>query len=87
MSRPVTSFRSATLLRVAIVPCDVLAYTGLLLAAAADSVGIYLVLLVTAVLLDLCLEASAPWLLGLLRGAQFSLSVRGVLFALSLGCC
>ena len=85
MTSPITSFGSATLLRMAVVPCDVLAYTGLLLAAAADAVGIYLVLLVAAVLLDLCLETSAPWVHGLLRTAQFSLSVRGTLLALSLG--
>jgi hypothetical protein len=71
-------------LRIAVVPFDVLAYAGLLLAAAADAVGIYLVLLVAAVLLDICLEASAPWMLGLLRTAQFSLSVRGLVLSLSL---
>ena len=85
MSRPTLSLGSATTLRLAVVPCDVLAYAGLLLAAAADSVGIYLVLLVTAVLLDLVLETSAQWVLNLLKTAQLSLSVRGVMLALSLG--
>ena len=84
MSSPITSFRSVGLLRIAVVPFDVLAYAGLLLAAAADAVGIYLVLLVAAVLLDIRLETSAPWMLGLLRTAQFSLSVRGLVLSLSL---
>ena len=84
MSSPITSFRSVGLLRIAVVPFDVLAYAGLLLAAAADAVGIYLVLLVAAVLLDICLETSAPWMLGFLRTAQFSLSVRGLVLSLSL---
>jgi hypothetical protein len=84
MSSPITSFRSVGLLRIAVVPFDVLAYAGLLLAAAADAVGIYLVLLAAAVLLDICLETSAPWMLGLLRTAQFSLSVRGLVLSLSL---
>ena len=57
MTSPIQDLRSTTLLRIAGVPCDVLAYVGLLLAAAADSVGIYLVLLVAAVLLDLALES------------------------------
>jgi hypothetical protein len=85
VTSPIANLRSATLLRIAGVPCDVLAYVGLLLAAAADRVATYLVLLVIAVLLDLLLEAGEPWLLGLLRTAQLSLSLRGVLLSLSLG--
>jgi hypothetical protein len=85
MTNPFQNLRSPTLLRIAGVPCDVLAYVGLLLSAAADSAGIYLVLLVTAVLIDLALEGSEPWLLNLLRTAQLSLSLRGVLLSLSFG--
>jgi hypothetical protein len=84
MTNPIQNLRSTTLLRIAGVPCDVLAYVGLLLAAATDSVGIYLVLLVTAVLLDLVLEFGEPWLMTLLETAQLTLSVRGVVLSLSL---
>jgi hypothetical protein len=61
----------------------VFAYVGLFLAAAADEAGIYLVLLVIAVALDVYLETSEPWLRALLSSAQFSSSVRGVIVSLS----
>jgi hypothetical protein len=84
MSTPIPSIKSATLLRIAVLACTVLAYTGLLLSAAADSSAIYLSLLVIAVLLDLYLETRESWLRTLLKAAQFSISVRGVILTLSL---
>jgi hypothetical protein len=84
MSTPIPSIKSATLLRIAVLACTVIAYVGLLLSAAADAAGVYLALLVIAVLLDLYLEARESWLRTLLKAAQFSISVRGVLLALSL---
>jgi CDP-glycerol glycerophosphotransferase (TagB/SpsB family) len=84
VSTPVPSIKSATLLRLAVLVGAVSAYLGLLLSAAADLPGIYLVLLVTAVLLDVYLDSRESWLRSLLKAAQFSLSLRGVLLTLSL---
>ena len=83
MSLPVPSFESATWIRIGALPFAVIAYVGLFLSAAADHADVYLVLLVIAVALDLYLETSEQWLRALLRTAQFSSSVRGVIVTLS----
>jgi hypothetical protein len=84
VSTPIASIKSATLLRIAVLACTVFAYAGLLLSAAADATGTYLVLLIVAVLLDVYLETRESWLRTLLKAAQFSISVRGVLLTLTL---
>lgn len=83
MSTPLPSIKSATMARIVAFPFAVVAYVGLLLAAAADEAGIYLVIMLAAVVLDLYLEASEPWLRSLIRAAQISSSARGVMLALS----
>jgi hypothetical protein len=83
MSLPLPSLATATWARLAALPFAVTAYVGLFLAAAVDEAGIYLVLLVIAVAIDVYLESSEPWLRALLSSAQFSSSVRGVIVALS----
>jgi CDP-glycerol glycerophosphotransferase (TagB/SpsB family) len=83
MSLPIPSLESATWIRIGALPFAVMAYVGLCLSAAADHAEIYLILLVIAVALDLYLETSEQWLRVLLRTAQFSSSVRGVILTLS----
>jgi len=85
MTAPTVSLNPANLLRVAVFGCLVGANAGLFLTAAADLPGIYLALLVIAVLLDLYLETRDRWLRTVLTTSQLSLSVRGVLSSLSLG--
>jgi CDP-glycerol glycerophosphotransferase (TagB/SpsB family) len=84
MSTPISSLESATWVRIAALLVAALAYAGLVLSAAADAAGIYLALLVAAVLLDVYLETSEPWLDALIKVADFSNAIRGVLLTLSL---
>lgn len=85
MIAPTVSINAANLARVAVFAGVVAANAGLLVAAAADLAGIYLALLVIAVLLDLYLENRDQWLRTVFRTAQLSMSVRGMLSSLSLG--
>jgi hypothetical protein len=85
MIAPAVSINAANVARVGVFAGVVAANAGLLVAAAADLAGIYLVLLVIAVLLDLYLENRDQWLRTVFKTAQLSLSARGVLSSLSLG--
>ena len=84
MTAPSVTINPANLLRVAAFAGVVAANAGLLLAAAADLAGLYLGLLVVAVLLDLYLETRDEWLRTVLKSAQLPVFVRGVLSSLSL---
>lgn len=83
VTETVLELRSRTLLRLVLFGAVALLYGALPLAAAAGAAFVFAAVLVVALFVDAYVESRQLWLRGLLRSAQLSLSLRGVIAALS----